>query len=146
MRILVDTNILLRITDPASLQHLATRAEFDKLIEEGATLLLCTQVMIEFWVVATRPKNANGLGLSAEEAAAELADFQKLLLFLNETENVKDRWFNLVRTFNVTGKRAHDARIVALMLENQIQSVFTINKDDFDFHPAIQIRTPLPQQ
>ena len=37
---------------------------------------MAPQNLVEFWAVATRPQSENGLGLTAEQAAKELAGIQ----------------------------------------------------------------------
>ena len=52
---LLDTNILLRSVDTSSDQHpLATDCVY-QLLQDGNECLLTPQILIEFWVVATRP-------------------------------------------------------------------------------------------
>ncbi|MDX2053347.1 MAG: hypothetical protein SFV15_13200 [Polyangiaceae bacterium] len=60
--VVLDTNILLRLTNPSAPEHLACRAAITNLAETGAVLAIVPQVLVEFWVVATRPAEVNGLG------------------------------------------------------------------------------------
>ena len=63
---LVDTKVLTRLIvlkDPLSQP---ARAAIDKLQQDRTGLLVAPQNLIEFWAVATRPVEANGLGLSAK--------------------------------------------------------------------------------
>jgi predicted nucleic acid-binding protein len=61
-RYLLDTNILLRASDKTSSSyHLAVNA-VARLISVGHECVITPQVLIEFWVVATRPLEVNGLG------------------------------------------------------------------------------------
>jgi predicted nucleic acid-binding protein len=67
MRVLVDTNILLRSVQPNHpLCSQATHA-VSKLIRQKDEVFFCAQNAAEFWNVATRPADRNGLGLSPEE-------------------------------------------------------------------------------
>ena len=64
MRILVDTNILLRSAQPNhALCPQATQA-VTKLLRQKDSVFFCPQNIAEFWNVATRPAEANGLGFS----------------------------------------------------------------------------------
>ena len=67
MRILVDTNILLRIAQPGSPHHHDALAALDVLEQAGHELCLVPQVVYEYLVAATRPVNVNGLAMTAEE-------------------------------------------------------------------------------
>jgi len=60
-RYLLDTNVLLRATNKASSQHAATVQSMAALAAQGHDLVVAPQVLVEFWAVATRPLEANGL-------------------------------------------------------------------------------------
>ena len=62
MNYLVDTNILTRMTDPAHAMHREALDAVTLLIQQGHRLHVVPQNLYEFWVVATRPLNVNGLG------------------------------------------------------------------------------------
>ena len=68
MRILLDTNILLRNARRSDPDYQRVNAALDRLIADGWELCVGVQNIVEFWVVATRPTNVNGLGLSPAEA------------------------------------------------------------------------------
>src|ERR1035438_7291356 len=72
MRVLVDTNILLRSAQPNHpVSSQATHAVAG-LLREGAAVFFCPQNIAEFWNVATRPAGINGLGLSPSEVLREI--------------------------------------------------------------------------
>jgi predicted nucleic acid-binding protein len=78
MRVLVDTNILLRTAQPNHpLCSQATRA-VSRLIRQQDAVFFCSQNIAEFWNVATRPLDLNGLGLSHEEVLHEVSSIEKL--------------------------------------------------------------------
>jgi hypothetical protein len=62
---LVDTNILLRSLNPDDPQYEAAANALAKLRVRNETLCIVPQNLIEFWAVATRPINKNGLGMHA---------------------------------------------------------------------------------
>jgi len=63
-RYLLDTNVVMRFCNPSDIQHqLATNA-ISRLLMQSDECSLVAQVVIEFWVVATRPTQVNGLGWS----------------------------------------------------------------------------------
>ena len=80
------------------------------LILRGDELVLSPQVYYEFWVVATRSQQANGLALSVQETEREIAKFQQVFALLEDPPTIFGQWLNLVRTYAITGKRAHDTR------------------------------------
>ena len=61
-RYLLDTNIVLRLNNRSDSQHNLVKEAVNVLIASSNECCLCAQVLIEFWVVATRPIQSNGLG------------------------------------------------------------------------------------
>jgi predicted nucleic acid-binding protein len=100
------------------------------------------QVLYELWVVATRPKNVNGLGLTASEASAELTRLQSLFLLLPDTPQVFPLWSQLVAAQGIVGKNAHDARLVAAMAAHGVRALLTFNVKDFARFSAITVIDP----
>nr|CBH37164.1 hypothetical protein BSM_06410 [uncultured archaeon] len=43
------------------------------------------------------------------------------------------------KTHNIKGKKIHDTNIVAIMMANSIQTLFTLNTDDFKKFAKIQL-------
>ena len=52
---LLDTNILLRASDPGSPKYMLTMSSLAKLLARGEPIYITAQNLIEFWGVATRP-------------------------------------------------------------------------------------------
>ncbi|MGL4882193.1 MAG: type II toxin-antitoxin system VapC family toxin, partial [Waterburya sp.] len=69
MNYLVDTNILLRLSDRNHPQHPIIRSVIRVLRSQGHSLYITPQNCAEFWNVATRPSDKNGLGLDTEKTA-----------------------------------------------------------------------------
>lgn len=100
------------------------------------------QVLYEYWVVATRPVEQNGLGMTVAEAAADLvAVLQRFHLYRDERA-IFDGWQKLVLQYQVFGKNAHDARLVVAMERHDISHILTFNTSDFSRYPQIQILDP----
>ena len=59
---LLDTNILLRASDRSSSRYDLAVNSVASLIIQGHECIITPQILIEFWVVATRPIEVNGLG------------------------------------------------------------------------------------
>src|SRR5580698_10309411 len=116
MATLIDTNILLRSVQTHHPQYVAVERAFSVLRAGNEPLHVTVQNFVEFWAVATRPvANENGLGMLPDEAAKELAVLVDLFPLLPEPNSVFDEWRLLVRRYKVSGKNAHDARLVASM-------------------------------
>ena len=59
---LLDTNVVVRLMEPAAPEHTTVEDAIRRLIRAGHALVLAPQVLTEFWVVATRPVEVNGFG------------------------------------------------------------------------------------
>ncbi|MDQ3751163.1 MAG: PIN domain-containing protein [Acidobacteriota bacterium] len=142
MAYLPDSNIVLRFaqtTDP--LYQIVSRA-IDELQQNSETHVLVPQILLEFWVVATRPANVNGLGMRTDEAEKELENLQKLFTVLPENERIFDEWKRLVAKYKVSGKPARDARIVAAMTVHKIENILTLKTGDFKHYTEIKAVRP----
>lgn len=142
MACLVDTNILVRLAVPADPRHLTARSAVESLMEDG--LYVASQNFIELWNVATRPVKNNGLGQSISVADQILRDLERTFPRLSEPAEVYDRWRELVVRFGVSGVKVHDARLIALMLANDIVRILTFNAGDFRRFEVLGIRTVDP--
>ena len=78
MSILLDTNILTRNAQPHHPMHRDAVDSVAELRRQGEVLCLVPQDLYEFWVVATRPADQNGLGLTPAEAEVELSSLKAL--------------------------------------------------------------------
>jgi predicted nucleic acid-binding protein len=128
---LLDTNVLLRLADTESTERAVAEAAIGRLIASGNPVFIATQVLVEFWAVATRPQTANGLGWSTETAAGIIRALRDQFRLLDEAPEVLDRWLDLVRSRQVSGKHTHDARLAALLLVHGIENLLTFNTADF---------------
>ena len=131
MSLLIDTNVLLRLADDQSPEHSVAELAVEYFLARSITLFISTQVLVEFWAVATRPDSVNGLGWSTATAAEKIRALRGQFPILAETPDVLDRWFELVIRCKVTGKRCHDARLAALVLAHGLQRLLTFDTADF---------------
>ncbi len=131
MAFLPDTSVILRLNEPSNPICKIVEECLDKLSQNGEELVVVPQILVEFWVVATRPKSVNGLGMTTDEAKRELENLQKLFTLLPEDENIFDQWKRLVTKHKVSGKPTHDARIAAAMIIHKIENILTLNPNDF---------------
>lgn len=66
MRVLVDTNILLRSAQPNHPHSSQAVHAVSRLLRQKDSVFFCSQNIAEFWNVATRPTGVNGLGFSID--------------------------------------------------------------------------------
>ena len=131
MSYLVDTNILLRSADRSHPMFSIATDAVDTLLTQGEYLYITPQNLIEFWNVATRPKEKNGLGYSITETEKEMSRIKNILPLILDTPPVFTQWETLVKTYQVKGVNVHDARLVAVMLVNKLTHILTFNVNDF---------------
>ncbi len=139
---LIDTNILLRLVEIFSSQHLEAKNAIDKLLAQGDTLYLLLQNVSEFWNVCTRPLDKNGFGFSIARVDAELTNIEQVFDILPDTEEVYRNWRELVVNYSVSGVKVHDAKIVAAMKAHGIQNLLSFNAKDFKRYTEIKSFEP----
>lgn len=142
MKTLVDTNIVSRLAQPPHPQHRITLQALDALKATGVDICIVPQVIYEFWTVCTRPPGDNGLGLSVTDARAEQARALALFPLLPDNPAVFAEWQRLVVQYEVKGKNAHDARLVAAMAVHGVDSILTFNLPDFARYSDIKVLDP----
>src|ERR1700682_990612 len=118
--ILLDTNLLGRMTDSTDPQCAASRRAVKVLAAKGERLVIVPQNLYEFWAVATRkpgppPAGQNGLGMTCAQTGLWLNYFQRRFALLTDLASLLPTWQNLVKTLAIKGLKSHDARLVAAM-------------------------------
>jgi predicted nucleic acid-binding protein len=91
---LLDTNILLRGSDRDSPFHNLAENAVAKLLEQKHQVCLTSQTIVEFWAVATRPVEVNGLGWSVERTCQEVDQLLNQFPLLEETSQIFGQWLN----------------------------------------------------
>lgn len=142
MRILVDTNVLLRCAQPASPDHLTASQSLLAIDAAHLTSCLVPQVIYEYRVVATRPVAVNGLGMDIATVDASVENLIRNFSVLRDERGIFHHWRTLVRDGAVRGKEAHDARLVAAMGRHGLTNLLTFNPSDFIRYPSITIHSP----
>ena len=139
---LLDTNTLLRTLQPLHPQREIARVAIKALAARGRELHLVPQNLVELWVVATRPVSQNGLGLSIIDATAELMRLKSMFPLLPDTPAIYLVLESLVIQYQVSGKPAHDARLVAAMQVHGLTSILTFDKTGFSRYSGIEVVSP----
>lgn len=144
MNFLVDTNLLVHIAGgPSDAKHALSLESIDRLGLQRNLLFLVPQIIYEFWAVATRDKNSNGLGFSAEETNRFIDRLGTLDFRLIQGESdVLPNWRELVTRYQVSGKTTHDAHLVASMLSHNVTHLLTFNAKHFQRFQEITVLTP----
>jgi predicted nucleic acid-binding protein len=137
-----DTNILLRIAEPAHPMHAETLGALAVLRATGASVSIIPQNVIEFWNVATRPAEKNGLGFTRQQTLVELEKIERLFQLILDAPAIYAEWKRLVIAHAVEGKQVHDTRIVAAMNVHGITRLLTYNKGHFGRFAGIVVVSP----
>jgi predicted nucleic acid-binding protein len=142
MSVLVDTNVLLRRTQPGHPSHFCAVESVAKLLASGEPVHFTLQNISEFWNVMTRPVEKNGLGFSTSVALREVDLIERLFTLLPDSPAIYAEWKRLVVLHEVAGSKVHDAKLVAAMMVHGVRRLLTFNTVDFArydieaIHPA----------
>jgi len=142
MSYLSDTSVVLRLAQPHLPIYQTVFQALAKLRRSGEQIIVVPQILVEFWVVATRPANVNGLGMTTDNAEKELENLQSIFTVLPENERIFDEWKAIVTKHKVSGKPEQGARIVAAMMVHKIESILTLNAGDFKRYTEIKAVRP----
>lgn len=139
---LFDTNIWLRAVQRESPHHTLAVHAMVTLLVRGETIYLTAQNLIEFWSVASRPIEANGLGWPVRIVRQEVDQLLAQFPLLEEIPAIFTHWRQLATDYQITGRRVHDARLVAAMTAHGVTHLLTFNGDDFQAFREIIVVAP----
>lgn len=126
--VVVDTNVLLAATDRSRDHHdAATRF----LNEDVRRLAICPQIVREYLAVSSRPVDVNGLGLSGEDAVANVEQFLEGMEVLTEGPATGIALMELITADPTVGKQVHDANVVAVAVAHRAAAIATDNTRHF---------------
>ncbi len=130
--ILLDSNILIHGNQNSSPHFPVVTNKLLELIGSNEELIICPQVLYEFYVVATRPASQRGgLGLTNNDALGLIEKFQSVYTFIDDPFDLFINWLGIVQAYSIIGVSGHDARIVAFMKAHQLGKLYTLNSNDF---------------
>lgn len=126
--VVVDTNVLLAATDRARTTHEAATALLN---DDDRRLALTPQIVREYVAVSTRPAAANGFGLSASDAIANVGQFLEDMELLAEDVATTNGLLRLIGQDSAADKQVHEANIVAVALAHRASVIVTDNRRHF---------------
>jgi predicted nucleic acid-binding protein len=141
-RYLVDTNVLLRISQEADPQYELVGSSIKALFKQRSELCFSLQNIAEFWNVCTRPTERNGYGLTISETDRRVEYIERTMTFLLDSYQVYSIWRQLVIANHVRGVQVHDARLAAVMMAYGVTHILTLNQPDFLRYSNIQAVHP----
>jgi toxin-antitoxin system PIN domain toxin len=142
-RAFLDTNLLVYALYRDMPQYAAARSMLEQTQEESAGLCVSSQVLAEFYSIITNPRRVTSPFTSAEA----LREIEKICSAPGTTVvplpvDVVERWVTLLRRHPVTRERIFDVQLVATMLANGIDRIYTFNVRDFRPFPEIEAIEP----
>ncbi len=140
-RVLVDSNVLIHLTNPISLERRDADRSIELLGSQGVVFVYTSQNLAEFWNVCTRDL-PGGLGLSIEQANLRLEMIESQFEFLPELERMGQILKDLLVRYRVRGVQVHDARLAALMIANGVEEILTFDRNDFTRYREITVLHP----
>jgi predicted nucleic acid-binding protein len=142
MDVLADTNIIVRRFNRKAAKYREAIRALRALRARGDRVCVVPQNLYEFWAVATRPLVNNGLGLTPTQAHRVVGRIEELFTILRDPPELYDVWRLLIVSYSVSGKKTHDARLVAAMAVHGITQILTYNTDDFTRFAGIIVLHP----
>jgi predicted nucleic acid-binding protein len=130
-RYLLDTGVLVRLSDPSDPRHTAAKETLRSIIANGDDVCITPQTLHEWLAVVTRPITARGLGWTSKRAVKQVRLYRAGFALLLDTAANLDQWERLVETYKVSGKPSHDSRFVAAMKVHNLTHLLTFNPSDF---------------
>ena len=135
----LDTNILAYYLNTSSQFNNQVMKNF-QVINEKYELWISRQILREYAVVISRPGFSNNIA-DSETIADDLVRWESNLNIADENEEVTRNLIYLIRQYKISGKKIHDANIVATMLTYRLPVLYTYNQDDFKRFKEIELYT-----
>jgi uncharacterized protein len=138
---IIDANVLVYAMDADAPHHGASRALLEAALEESTTLYVTSQILCEFYSIVTNGRRVLRPRSSADAVAAVNSLFAFLHVLPTPVRAVEG-WIDLLRRHPVTGADVFDLQLVATMLANDIQRIYTYNTADFNVFPELTVNKP----
>jgi hypothetical protein len=140
---LLDTNVLVYAADETSPFHQASVALREKGLKGEILLCVCPQVLNEFFAILTDPKRVSN-PRSQEEALLEIEKYfySRNILKIYPSPEVMKKILSLLKRYEITKQEIFDLYLVATMLSNNVNQIYTFNQEDFLKYTEIKVLSP----
>ena len=138
--IFVDTNVLVYANNRESDLCDSSRIRLNELSGSGNPLVISDQVIREYLVIMTRPGFIEK-PISTKSAIEDAERMKKEFTLIFPDSTSLENLIELLRKYEIKGKRIHDAALVSLMLANGIKDILTNNIDDFKSFKEITVHS-----
>lgn len=142
-RALVDTNVLVYSLFADAEYHVAANYLLDKAQSGELTLCLVPQVLAELYAVVTDSRRVTSPYQPGEAIdAIELFLAMPGVVLLPVPLDLVPQWIALLRQTPVRRGEVFDLQLIAAMLGNDVQSIYTFNVSDFARFKQIRVLKP----
>ena len=140
--ILFDTNILVYVHNRVSPYHKTAYLLETQVLEGKLQAAISTQNILEFYSTVTSPQKIN-LPLSPQEAGRVIHDYlASPFQIIHPHAGDFNRALYFSRERKITGRKIFDLYLIASMLSNGIDTIYTANDKDFRDFPQIKAINP----
>lgn len=128
---LVDTNILVYASDEDSIFQSKAQNFLENFLVENRSYL-AIQNLTEYYAIVTNAKRIKH-PLSQLQALSAIESFLHSNLFriVYTTQNTLARVINILKKFHVKAEEIHDVHLVAVMMDNNINTIYTADTKVF---------------
>jgi toxin-antitoxin system PIN domain toxin len=139
----LDANILIYAVEASAPQHINSRVLIEAARDPGTILYLTSQALCEFYSIVTNPRRV-AVPRSPAEALHAISALLALpgIRVLPTPARAVVSLMALLQRHPVTGGDVFDLQLVATMQANNIQRIYTFNKQDFEAFPELTVIVP----
>ena len=140
---IVDANVLAYALNADTPQHASSRALLDAASDAATTLYVTSQILCEVYSLITNPRRVV-VATPPEEALGIISSLLALpgIQVLPTTAAAVNEMIKLLGRRPVTGGDVFDLQIVATMLANGVDRIYTFNTGDFSPFEELKVVEP----
>lgn len=129
---LIDTNILIYATDEDSFYYNSS-SNFLQSLTKTEQLYLSTQNLTEFYAIVTNSKRVHH-PLTQDKAVKIIIQFLKSGIFqmITPKQKAMEIIIKLLIKYKIKSTEIHDINLAAVMIENNIQTIYTADTTVFE--------------
>jgi len=136
--IILDSNVWIYYFDKDTILHKIAKKIIHKYTSDNYVIYITSQIIREILVILTK-ENILENPLAPKQAIEKVESILKFAPVLFENNESNNRLKKIIKENDIKGLKIHDANIVAVALENNINNIVTNNSDDFKFCKDVKI-------
>lgn len=140
---LLDTNILVYAADQSSPFYKDSLLLRERGLKGELSLCICPQTLTEFFAIITDSKRVSK-PRTQKEALGEVKKYlsSKNILMIYPGPEIIEIMIDLLKRHKITKQKIFDLQLVATMLSNGVNQIYTYNKKDFLKFKEIKVFNP----